>query len=91
MNKRVGDVAVTLRIGFLLAEVEHIGEPSMAISLQRAHAQFLRNCQTLGQPTLCIAQVSPMEVNFSKHSQRISFVRSLSVLFGEFEGTRGRR
>ena len=46
---------MTLRIGFLLAEVEHIGKPFMAVRLKRAHAQFLGNRQTLGQPSLCIA------------------------------------
>jgi len=41
MNQRVSDVAVTLCMGFLLAEVEQIGESPMAICLQRAHAQFI--------------------------------------------------
>jgi len=46
---------MTLRIGFLLVEVEDIGEPFMAVRLKRAHAQFLGKRQTRGQPSLCIA------------------------------------
>ena len=89
MNQRVSDVAVTLCMGFLLAEVEQIGESPMAICLQRTHAQFLGQRQTRSQPRPRIAEVSPIEVNLTEHSQRISLVRPFSVLTDEFEGARG--
>ena len=81
---------MALRIGFLATELERMGEPSMAVCLQRPHAQFFGKRQVCAQPSPCIVWASTVEVNLTEHSQRISLVRPLSVFAGEFEGARGR-